>query len=262
MPYFHNFPVTFYSFNGVDYSIVIDVIKRMKIRDLFLNDSYVYYNYSVKDSDTPEIIAEKYYGSQYYFWMIFLANQINDYNYDWVMDEDKFRRYLKAKYGSYTLTLNTSTIFDSTQLNTPDPVFASLGYVKTTDFVNTYNPTASLYVFGFDNLVTTNSVRKVKVIPAGGVILEEGTYFSYGGGHQVSKIEENDNYDWYTFLSSYNHHYVDLDGNITTNDNQSATGVSFLDYETDENDKKRTIKIIDKRYLAQIEQEFKAIMGI
>jgi len=227
------------------------------MRDLFLNDSFVYYEYSVKDSDTPEVIAEKYYGSPYYFWVLFFANQINDYNYDWVMDEDKFNRYLKEKYKTYTLTLNTNGELDTASLNSPDPVFASLGYVKNTDFVNTFKPLASCYVFSVDN-----NTKKVKVIPVGGVVLEEGTYLSYGAGYAVTNIEVNDNNEWYTFLSSYNHHYVNLDGNITTSDDLSAVGVSFLDYELSENDKKRKIKIIDKRYLPQIEQEFKSLMGI
>lgn len=256
MPYFHNFPVTFYSHNGVDYDIVIDIIKRIKMRDLFLNDSYVYYEYSVKDSDTPEIIAEKYYGSPYYFWMIFFANQINDYNYDWVMDEDKFNRYLKEKYKTFTVSLNTNGSLSEPTTH-QDPTYAFIGYQKTTDNVLVFSPIASCYVFSINN-----TTKKVKVIPAGGSVLSEGTYLRYGIDCQITNIEPNDNYEWYTFLSSFNHHYENLDGHITTSDTPSATGVSFLDYEISENEKKRKIKIIDKRYLPQIEQEFKALMGL
>jgi hypothetical protein len=255
MPYFHNFPVTFYTHNGVDYDIVIDVIKRIKMRDLFLNDSFVYYEYSVKDSDTPEIIAEKYYGSPYYFWMLFFANQINDYNYDWVMDEDKFNRYLKEKYKTYTLSLNTNSTFELPE--SQDPIYSYIGYVKNTDNVNVFTPLSSCYVFSINN-----TTKKIKVIPAGGVVLSEGTWLEYGGLQQITNIEVNNNYEWYTFLSSYNHHYVNLDGHITTKDTPSATGVTFLDYEVEQNEKKRKIKIIDKSYLPQIEQEFKSLMGI
>ena len=63
--FFNYYPKTFYSSNtnstGID--TVTNIITRFSFEDTLKQNSAAFYKYSIKDSDTPEIIAYKYYGS-------------------------------------------------------------------------------------------------------------------------------------------------------------------------------------------------------
>ena len=53
---------------------------------------------NVKDSETPEMIAHKYYGNVTYHWTILLVNDIIDYYEDWPMSVQRFEEFVKEKY--------------------------------------------------------------------------------------------------------------------------------------------------------------------
>ena len=63
--YFNYFPKTFYSSNnsttGID--TVTNIIARFSFESTLKQNSSAFYKYTIQDSDTPEIIAHKYYGS-------------------------------------------------------------------------------------------------------------------------------------------------------------------------------------------------------
>jgi hypothetical protein len=54
--------------------------------------------YTVKQNERAEDIAQFYYGSVDYSWLVYMANQIVDPYYEWPMDEETFNNYLIAKY--------------------------------------------------------------------------------------------------------------------------------------------------------------------
>ena len=70
---------TYYIQNEQQADVVTDVINRFFEQDLVDNDAS-YYEYEVKDTDTPEIIADKFYGSPERHWIVLGLNQIIDYN--------------------------------------------------------------------------------------------------------------------------------------------------------------------------------------
>ena len=51
-------------FPTVDFEnrLLTDLSIRIKIRNTWLNDARLYYNYNYQDHDKPEHIAKKYYG--------------------------------------------------------------------------------------------------------------------------------------------------------------------------------------------------------
>jgi hypothetical protein len=56
--------------------------------------------HTVKDGETPEVLAHKYYGNPYFHWIIILMNNIVDPNYDWPLDPQKFNAMMTNRYGS------------------------------------------------------------------------------------------------------------------------------------------------------------------
>jgi hypothetical protein len=63
-----------------------------------LQNPLVFYPYDIQEGDTPEIIAYKYYGDSYKYWMVLFANQIMDPQWQWPIDNLTLDNYLSDKY--------------------------------------------------------------------------------------------------------------------------------------------------------------------
>lgn len=100
--YFNYFPKTLYTANnstsGLD--TVTNIIARFGFESTLKQNSSAFYKYSIQDSDTPEIIAEKYYDNAERHWIILLFNDIVDPQFDWPMQERVLIDYIDAKYAA------------------------------------------------------------------------------------------------------------------------------------------------------------------
>lgn len=114
MKYFNYFPKIFYptkvASNGVyeDFHQTSNLMLGVHFREALKTKTVFFYDYIVRDEDRPDIIAHKYYGSPEYTWVIFLANDIIDPIYDWVLPYSDFISYLIRKYGSIENTVETT----------------------------------------------------------------------------------------------------------------------------------------------------------
>jgi hypothetical protein len=91
--YFENFPIVDY--NGKK---VRDITRRNNFLKSVSTNPMLYMPYTVKQNERAEDIAQFYYGSVDYVWLVYMANQIIDPYYEWPMDEETFNKYLIAKY--------------------------------------------------------------------------------------------------------------------------------------------------------------------
>lgn len=89
------------------YQTVTNVFFRVKVISNVLENVSAYYDYLIKDDDTPEILAEKVYGDPEAHWLILLSNQIVDPQYDWPLNSNDFFNYMVGKYGSIENSKNT-----------------------------------------------------------------------------------------------------------------------------------------------------------
>lgn len=107
--YFNFFPATFYkvdeSVNALD--VVTNITSRFAFESSLKENSNVFYPYEIKDSDTPESIAYKLYGSSERHWVVLVFNNIIDPQYDWPMTYSNFVDYVNEKY-SANGTANTT----------------------------------------------------------------------------------------------------------------------------------------------------------
>ena len=110
--YFNYFPKTFYSNNNLTTGLdtVTNIISRFTFEQTLKDNSSAFYKYSVQDSDTPEIIAYKYYGSSERHWVVLLFNDIIDPQFDWPLRYDAFINFVDEKYtanGAANTTVQT-----------------------------------------------------------------------------------------------------------------------------------------------------------
>lgn len=117
-----------------------NLLARASIIPELLKNPSMYYSYDIQDGDTPEIIAHKYYGDSYRYWMVLLANEILDPQWGWPMSGVVFNNYLVSKYGQAFNTQATVHHYEKTLTQ-----FDSGTNTTTTNTVeidlNTYNTT-------------------------------------------------------------------------------------------------------------------------
>lgn len=99
MQYFDTLPKVVYTQNGVA-SIYTNLLARVSVIPQILKDPLLYYTYDIQEGDTPEIIAHKYYGDSYRYWIVLFANELLDPQWDWPMTSRVFEQYLADKYPS------------------------------------------------------------------------------------------------------------------------------------------------------------------
>jgi hypothetical protein len=74
------------------------------VRHKFVNllglRSGTYYTYIVQEHETAQFIADKYYDDVTLDWIIYMANNIIDPQYDWPLTYLNLIEFIKAKYGT------------------------------------------------------------------------------------------------------------------------------------------------------------------
>ena len=113
-------PTVAYDVDGTNVQrTAVNVLKRVKLRADALTDGAIFYNYQMQEGDTPEIIADKYYGSAQYHWVVMLMNNIVDHTYDFSLSDANFESYINKEYGSYIRAVGVS-------INLADPKYDSV----------------------------------------------------------------------------------------------------------------------------------------
>jgi hypothetical protein len=110
-----------------EYKIVTDIFKRVRVSLFALQDATIWYNYTVQDKESPEIIAYKYYGGTKYHWIVLLMNKVKDPQWDWPLDEKTFNKYILNKYGSVSHALTTESHRETVELKA---TVSGWGYTK------------------------------------------------------------------------------------------------------------------------------------
>ena len=99
MAYFSHFPKVSYDVRGDDNpQQMINITNRVRFRDYMKTNFVTYDFYDVKSGETPEYIANEFYGDPELHWVVLLANDIIDYYNEWPMTVPQFETYVKSKY--------------------------------------------------------------------------------------------------------------------------------------------------------------------
>jgi hypothetical protein len=99
--YFEYFPTTTYDVANSTFTlseVVTDISLKTALLDDIREDPYLFLPYVVKDGERAEDIADFYYGSTDYVWLVYFANDIIDPYDQWPKDTREFNQYLKMKY--------------------------------------------------------------------------------------------------------------------------------------------------------------------
>lgn len=171
---------------------------RASIKPSLLSNSLLFYTYDIQDEDTPEIVAYKYYGDTYRYWIVLYANEMMDPQWSWPLSARNFEIYLSEKYPNQ---------------NPSDIVHHYEKIITTTDRV-TQTETVNYVIIDEENYDTLYDSENGYALPNGDIV--------------ICKVEKRI--------------------------------VSVYEYEYNLNESKRNIKILNKSYAAQLENELEELM--
>ena len=193
--YFNYFPKTFYTsnndVNGVE--AITNIIARFAFDSQLKENSSAFYPYQIQDSDTPEIIADKYYGNVEYHWVVLLFNSIIDPQFDWPLKNDTLIDYIDKKYtangsantpaqSGLTWALSESNVQGYFKVVTTTANDGTITQEKITIDANTY-----ANVITGSNTYTTQAGESVTVVTT----RETQSYYTYETNLNESKREIN-----------------------------------------------------------------------
>lgn len=111
--YFNYFPKTVYRLNETsnDVDVVTNITSCFGFESSFKNNTAVYYEYDVQDSDTPEIIANKFYGDSEKHFAVLMINDIVDPQFDWPLDQRTIISFIDDKYSANASSGQSGTVW-------------------------------------------------------------------------------------------------------------------------------------------------------
>ena len=210
--YFNYFPKTFYTSNnnasGVD--TITNVISRFGFEQKLKENSLVFYEYNIQESDTPEIIASKYYDNPERHWIVLLFNDIVDPQYDWPLQYNTLIEFINNKY-----TANGAAN------TTPQ---TGLAWAQSANNVKAH----------FKIVTRTSSTDSL-----------------------IEKLQIDSN--TYANVSVTTTTYTLQDGSTVT-EAVTKEAQTYYNYEIEENEKKRSINLLKKEFVPEVEKEFRRII--
>ena len=100
MSYFEKFPLYQYDIEDNQYRrLITDITRRVNLKSNAKANTLVFDNYSVKDGEQPDIVADKYYGDSGLHWIIVTVNNITS-RYDWPLDQVALSEFVADKYSN------------------------------------------------------------------------------------------------------------------------------------------------------------------
>jgi len=205
--YFNYFPKTVYSLddtNNVD--VVTSIVSRFAFESSFRDNTAVYYEYNVQDSDTPEIIANKFYGDSEKHWVVLMLNQIIDPQFDWPLDQRTIISYINEKYSANASVGQSGVSWAQANIHSYYKVETRTTNSTNTDLQTKIQVDANTYA----NVAATTT----------NLTLEDGNSITI----KVSKETK-----------------------------------SYYDYEVEQNETKRTIKLLKPEFVSPIEDELRVV---
>ena len=211
--YFEYFPRVSYNAAKTrygDYELATNVMFRLRIVRNVISNAGSYFKYTIRDGDTPEILADKFYNDPETHWVILYANDMVDPQYDWPLEYNTFEKHIIDKYGSLATAKTTYH-----------------HYEKVIDRFNS----------------TTNTTDKTRLYVDANTIVANANSLSvpYDSWTSLTETQAVETYE--------------VSGDTVTQTTYRDE-ISYYDWEMEENEKKRQIKVIKNEYLGQIKSEF------
>jgi len=165
--YFNFFPKVLYTADLTNADTALNITSRFNFEQKFKNNTSVCYEYSIQDSDTPEIIAAKFYGDSERHWIVLMFNDITDPQFDWPMDYRTLISFIDEKYKNNANTGQSGTNWSQSHIHSYYKVETrttlSTNTVVTNKFEVDSNTYADIVATNNDILLPDGNTVRIKI---------------------------------------------------------------------------------------------------
>ena len=114
-----------------DYTRVKNLFMRGKLREDIFQDTTTFEKYSIEGDDRPDNVAEKFYGTASYDWIVLLSNNIINIYEEWPLPQAGWDAYLLEKYNNdYDTLYNGVHHYESNEVKNSKGVVIFPGGVR------------------------------------------------------------------------------------------------------------------------------------
>jgi hypothetical protein len=229
--YFKSFPYTYYSLDDAStVQVVTNITTRVVLSDEVKNNLSLYDEYDIKDGETPELLADKFYGNPEQHWLILHYNEIIDPRFDWPLDTNNLNRQVASKYAN----VNAVHHYEDANGNYTN---GNVYLISSNDFSE----------FNVNDVLTNNTNTGTGYITQKISSSNVRVTVTTGGFISGDRIKNTSN--------------TSSSANITSTVVLSGTPVTNYEYEDTVNESKRRIKILKAPYVDAVVNDFKKKLG-
>lgn len=202
--------------------ILTNILTRSAFLQEVIENTSLFYEYEVKENETPEIIAHKLYGDVERFWIVLLFNKLMNPLYDFPLNEEQLESLILSKYG-YIIEDALTIVHHYERRITRTVLLNGIEQSSNTEIV-----TVSENEQDSDTGLATLNPWLDALSPDSGITYETTTEVIGDGISVVTTYQ-------YWFVSVYGHEHA-------------------------ENEKRRKIVLLDASYVSAVENELKRLM--
>lgn len=255
MRYFDSYPMTKYS--GVS---ARNIMLGVRVIPEVLSKWNLAYPYVVTDNDSIISIAYEYYGSKDYAWLVMLSAQMIDPYYEWPLAPEAFEEHIRLKYGSKEQSLTTIVGYKrDRQLPVIDGEYAAdfdsyirIKYGVPSGDVNGIGIATSQAAFYQSSAgVKVSPDQWAQLTPDQQLLYTPVSLYTYEREIYFLSVEEESQRLSDYMMTPFTYSVTPIAGRV------GYRPVYAYDYEFYLNERKRSIRLINRRYAAQIATELK-----
>lgn len=146
---YSKYPKIDYKFADGTTRTLTDINIKYGLSELVKSTTDVFYPFAYREQDRPDILADKYYDSDNFYWLVLLSNDVFDVYHDFPMKQDDFNRYLVNKYKNEAILAGYTSNFDDI-----------LGY--TFETIHHYED-KDKFIIDYNSFLTLGNTRSVTI---------------------------------------------------------------------------------------------------
>ena len=87
-----------YPFSKSDFVTAKNFFRRYQVNEDVFAYAVIFNKYTIQDGDTPDNLADRFYGSPFFDWVLILTNNIVNVQYDWPLSNYDLSKTLESEY--------------------------------------------------------------------------------------------------------------------------------------------------------------------
>lgn len=284
----------FEKFQTIQYAntMCTNIMQRSAVVNSVYANPSLYYAYDVQQQERPDQIADRYYKDQYMDWILYLTNSVQDPYHDWYIDQTSLDALIIAKYGSLQIAKRKIKYFRNNWPSDRESITTAEYSALPASLLRFYEPlyydqlqrSPSGYVRRQEDwVIDTNEIRSYTVANGTPFIADEICQVSFNTGisgtgqvafansttlllkHLQNQVANTITANSYIYgeqsLANTQMTVQALAQQVIPSVETSYwSPVYCYDYEQEQNEMNKSIRVMDSRYSTQISAELRKVL--